>query len=679
MRLPVYLISMLLGLSVQSAWAFGLGQISVASRLGQPFHAAIRLQKSELEELDASCFRLGRGQAGNDLPVLPRAEIAYETINGGHFLVIRTRSPVSEPAFRVIVETGCQLGVKREYVVLLDLPENPVTLDSRMAPAPARTESQPRPEMRPEEKQAQAYVVLESDTLEGILQRLAGDSPRSQRRLALEILGLNPHIKDEGSGLVVLRPGMVLRLPDRGPGHAPRSSGTPIKSKAPAASTGVRHARRVAAPGKTTEGKVRLKVSMEILDVTLIDHTGKEERAALRAAWQQIKDGEAALTSQLEKERQSLDALQRRIESLTRELEGLRVGQPTTPIAAKTAEPVAAPGAKPADSIDGGKAYWGYVLLFLASCALLAFAVRMRAKRPSPEAVPAIAPPEEEMTQTAPEPPRPAPVATKVLPAAEVPPKPGDVIEVSEVESITDKARFYMEIGRPAHAIDLFQQQANQESKVKAKSWLNLVDLCKTLGLQEEYTLTIKGLHQNYNVALPAAQQKLSGELLKTSLEDFSRITEKIGQLWGTTECYEYIVHLLHDNREGQRCGFSLEVFTDLVFLADVLEHLLDLPQSDIQDMLPDMPPDSWEVEEPAIGPGPEDIWENLQGAPDQPIQNWNHEEPERPLPSLDAQEDKSTPQTNRDKGAAAQENGSDQTSGWDNVRHFPGERRGRK
>ncbi len=42
--------------------------------------------------------------------------------------------------------------------------------------------------------------------------------------------------------------------------------------------------------------------------------------------------------------------------------------------------------------------------------------------------------------------------------------------------------------------------------------------------------------------------------------------------LWGKPECREFLDHLLHENRDGRRGGFSLAAYEDILFL----RHLAD-------------------------------------------------------------------------------------------------------
>jgi pilus assembly protein FimV len=55
-------------------------------------------------------------------------------------------------------------------------------------------------------------------------------------------------------------------------------------------------------------------------------------------------------------------------------------------------------------------------------------------------------------------------------------------------------------------------------------------------------------------------------------LEQYQHIEQKLVSCWGTSECLQYLKHLLADNRDGSRAGFPIEVINEILMLIGVLK-----------------------------------------------------------------------------------------------------------
>ena len=113
-----------------SAWAAGLGRLTVQSALGQPLRAEVEITPVSREESaslsaklpDPTAFR----QAGLDFnPSLRGLRFAVERRQGGRQVVVITSTqPVNEPFVDLMVELNWAAGrFVREYTFLLDPPE----------------------------------------------------------------------------------------------------------------------------------------------------------------------------------------------------------------------------------------------------------------------------------------------------------------------------------------------------------------------------------------------------------------------------------------------------------------------------------------------------------------------------------------------------------------------------
>lgn len=112
---------MLLLLPSPSADAMTLGVPRINSSLGQPLDLAIPAQSENPNELSGECLRL-LPAPDSDIPTLTAGRIQVERDGLLTTLRIRSIDPINEPAFRVVLEAGCQRRMQREYVLLLDPP-----------------------------------------------------------------------------------------------------------------------------------------------------------------------------------------------------------------------------------------------------------------------------------------------------------------------------------------------------------------------------------------------------------------------------------------------------------------------------------------------------------------------------------------------------------------------------
>lgn len=145
MKIRVLLAAGLMVLLSGAAWALGLGEIVVNSRLNQPLNAEIAVREAfpgEAEQLVARLAspedfaRVGLERAR--MPVTPRFETARND-RGQTVIRIRSDEPVREPFLTLLVEANWSGGrLLREYGVLLDPPvAAPASTIARAEPAAA--------------------------------------------------------------------------------------------------------------------------------------------------------------------------------------------------------------------------------------------------------------------------------------------------------------------------------------------------------------------------------------------------------------------------------------------------------------------------------------------------------------------------------------------------------------
>ena len=99
-----------------------------------------------------------------------------------------------------------------------------------------------------------------------------------------------------------------------------------------------------------------------------------------------------------------------------------------------------------------------------------------------------------------------------------------------------------------------------------------LLDLYRRSGLKGEYTRLLPAMRSKFNIQAPAWEELETPVSGLKSLEEYEHIAARITATWGTQEGMDYLYQLVHDNRDGQRSGFPLEVVEEIVLLLLVLE-----------------------------------------------------------------------------------------------------------
>src|SRR5437867_3970562 len=115
-----------------TADAVALGNIASQSSLGQPLKVVIPVALVGGETLNTACLRLVNDGAHEGAPQLVAGRINLDRSGKNPRLLVTTARSVTEPALRFSVQAGCDSTIRRDYVLLFDLPETqrPIMLAS---------------------------------------------------------------------------------------------------------------------------------------------------------------------------------------------------------------------------------------------------------------------------------------------------------------------------------------------------------------------------------------------------------------------------------------------------------------------------------------------------------------------------------------------------------------------
>jgi hypothetical protein len=124
----------------------------------------------------------------------------------------------------------------------------------------------------------------------------------------------------------------------------------------------------------------------------------------------------------------------------------------------------------------------------------------------------------------------------------------------------------------------VLREHLGQAPRSMPAAWLMLLDLYHTHGRRQEFRQLAQEFHQHCNVQAPAWDSYSARERGAAGLHEYPHVTNRLVGLWRMPECRDYLERLLYDNRDGQRNGFSLAAYGDILTLLQVL----DAPAVDI-------------------------------------------------------------------------------------------------
>ena len=217
-----------------SAYAAGLGKLTVLSSLGQPLRAEIELTAVAPEEAQGLAVKLASAEAFRLAniefnPALMSLRFEVDERNGRQYVRVSSTQPLNEPFVDMLLELSWANGrLVREYTFLLDPAELRTTQSAQVAPqatrqpaaqAPAAAPVQQRPAPQPAApkpaapQQAEAeYRVRAGDTL-GKIAREVKPADISLDVMLVALYRANPDAFI-GNNMNRLRSGTILTVPD---------------------------------------------------------------------------------------------------------------------------------------------------------------------------------------------------------------------------------------------------------------------------------------------------------------------------------------------------------------------------------------------------------------------------------------------------------------------------------
>jgi len=149
----------------------------------------------------------------------------------------------------------------------------------------------------------------------------------------------------------------------------------------------------------------------------------------------------------------------------------------------------------------------------------------------------------------------------------------GQSIHIEEISDITQEAEFWMSVNDPHRAIEILEPQSRDGNQATPITWLYLLDLYRLVGDEDNYRELRQRFKSKFNAKIPNFHEEVVPGSVR-NFEDFAHLMANCCALWKTDDIVPYLESLLIDDREGERVGFDLPVYRDILFLLSICAEL---------------------------------------------------------------------------------------------------------
>jgi|GEM_PF-1461432 len=146
-------------------------------------------------------------------------------------------------------------------------------------------------------------------------------------------------------------------------------------------------------------------------------------------------------------------------------------------------------------------------------------------------------------------------------------------IQIEELSDSTQEAEFWVSINNPKRAIEILEPQSLDANLSMPVTLLYLLDLYRLVNDEEKYTKLSARLKRQFNIHIPEFSEAANQSKSKY-LDDYEHVTSRCCAFWNTNYIVPYLESLLIDDREGERIGFDLSVYRDILFLISICKEL---------------------------------------------------------------------------------------------------------
>ena len=149
----------------------------------------------------------------------------------------------------------------------------------------------------------------------------------------------------------------------------------------------------------------------------------------------------------------------------------------------------------------------------------------------------------------------------------------GQSIHIEEISDAVQEAEFWLALKDPHRAIEIMEPQCMGDDPSTPVMWLLLLDLYRTVKNQEKYARLRQRFKRKFNTHILEINETSAPGTVKF-LCDFEHLTGKLAAFWNTNYILPFLESLLIDDREGERVGFELSVYQDILMLIAIAKDL---------------------------------------------------------------------------------------------------------
>lgn len=536
------------------ASALGIGEIISQPRLGERLRIEVRLISGSDERIEPGCLELSQGDASDDLPWVRGARVRIE--NGPRpKAIIESNEVVNNPIYLLGLKAVCDGALSREFTLM---PQAPIEFSGSPATGTAPRDSG--------ERQKQTA---------GLSSRADQPAPTPADRLSQEAL----RTKSESTPKRTKKAKPPFAAPDSSRNVATRPASPADRAPANPAPAD----RLVVAGGGSGEPNLRFSTQ---LDDSRSRGLTEAQREQLRQEQRLVAELDEKIVSSLalaEKIRNMegyLEKLQADMAQLDHNIQTAKNGTAAPATPAPGTAPSAGSEAKSAVPAPAAESEWPlYAAGAAAGLMVIGGLLWQRRRRGETDQgdvqfdEPAVDETVEAQGEESTEGAHDVIELDKPLDLrlSEQPLDENAHISVAEHDSALELAEIMLSFGRVQGAAQTLSDYIASNPRQSIKPWLKLLGIYREAGMQTEFIELATRMHQTFNVR-PIGWDDFAGPASRTSIEDLQHLIEPIVAHWRTRPCLEYLRHLLLDNREGTRGGFSLGVADDISVLVAVLE-----------------------------------------------------------------------------------------------------------
>lgn len=567
-------------------YAAGLGAVDIRSGLGQPLQATVSIVGSDTSRIETRCIKATVGSMDQALAIMPRIGL----MRNGDSLTIQlsTRENVNEPILNILIEMNCDLVIRREYQVLLDpvviLPavqkhvqERPATKSASTKKAAKHSAAGQSVRSRTHNNAAttpgssskknatpRSYLAKESD--QSVLKMARLDIPlETEKVIVAPPLKLSENLSlsnaesspQKLAEMRIAQEQLAAMLRGEDPAEHAQALVQKLKSETDSLRAETSRAQRQKASQEAaqeqTDNWLKTLAAFLVLAVGaigwLVWRMRKMKKNAAHTSWNELFP-DTVDSSQLEGNTEFGTTVFNMASFNTSELAD--AASPTTtghdidtgnmPVQEKS--DLAAEAPKFAQNAEKKKK--GFRL----------FGAKEQVKEEEPET-----PYTYSNVGTTP-----FVYLNRAESIREDLEVPEQALKAEEISDVMELADAWMALQAPAKVLEILEPFSTIDQPESPLPWLCLLDVYRALGDQEKYEAILTRIKTIFNVKLSPWDQQPKTEGLKT-LADYPHITARILDLWEGDNVVPFLEELLVDDRGGNREGFDLPVYRDIMRL----------------------------------------------------------------------------------------------------------------